>query len=136
MIRIEGEVARPGDYEHRVGMRLSELVNRADGLTVDAYLPQVFVSRQLGDVSIIEGIPGRTGHLQSRRILVADLGKALKGDPELLYAAVAMDPLTSAVLTLKEIRDMVIEMLEAQREWLPQYEGKALKKLDIIDPNR
>jgi protein involved in polysaccharide export with SLBB domain len=82
VIRIEGEVARPGDYEHRVGMRLSELVNRADGLTVDAYLPQVFVSRQLGDVSIIEGIPGRTGHLQSRRILVADLGKALKGDPD------------------------------------------------------
>ena len=54
---------------------------------------------------------------------------ALKGDPELLFAAVAMDPLTSAVLTLKEIRDMVIDMLEAQREWLPQYEGKTLKKV-------
>ena len=57
---------------------------------------------------------------------------ALKGDPELLFAAVAADPLTSAVLTLKEIRDMVAEMLEDQRPWLPQYEGKSLRTLDII----
>jgi alpha-galactosidase len=28
---------------------------------------------------------------------------------------------------------MVLEMLEAQREWLPQYEGKVLKKVEIID---
>jgi alpha-galactosidase len=57
---------------------------------------------------------------------------ALTGDPELLFAAVAADPLTSAVLTLKEIRDMVGEMLEDQRQWLPQYEGKSLRTLDII----
>jgi alpha-galactosidase len=57
---------------------------------------------------------------------------ALTGDPELLFAAVAADPLTSAVLTLKEIRDMVAEMLEDQRQWLPQYEGKSLRTLDII----
>ena len=57
---------------------------------------------------------------------------ALTGDPELLFAAVAADPLTSAVLTLKEIRDMVAEMLEDQRPWLPQYAGKSLRTLDII----
>lgn len=57
---------------------------------------------------------------------------ATKGDPELVFAAMAMDPLTSAVLTLKEIRDMVNEMLEDQREWLPQFEGKALKNVEII----
>ena len=56
----------------------------------------------------------------------------MTGDPELLFAAVAADPLTSAVLTLKEIRDMCIEMLEDQRRWLPQYEGKTLRKVDII----
>ena len=32
--------------------------------------------------------------------------------------------LTSAVLTLQEIRDMTAEMLEAQRAWLPQFAGK------------
>ena len=37
-----------------------------------------------------------------------------------------MDPLTSAVLTLKEIRDMCSEMLEAERKWLPQFKGKAI----------
>jgi alpha-galactosidase len=58
---------------------------------------------------------------------------AVTGDPELLFAAVAADPLTSAVLTLKEIRDMVGEMLEDQRQWLPQYEGKSLRSLPIID---
>ncbi|MDR0654282.1 MAG: hypothetical protein LBG12_13390, partial [Synergistaceae bacterium] len=45
---------------------------------------------------------------------------AVKGDPELAFWAVAMDPLTGAVLTLAEIRDMVIEMFEAEAQWLPQ----------------
>ena len=57
---------------------------------------------------------------------------ALTGDPELAFAAVAMDPLTSAVLSLKETRDMVIEMFEASRKWLPQFEGKKLAKRDHI----
>ena len=50
----------------------------------------------------------------------------LAGDPEGVVHAVAMDPLTSAVLTLKEIRDMCSEMLEAERKWLPQFKGKAI----------
>jgi polysaccharide export outer membrane protein len=82
VVRIEGEVARPGDFEHRTGMTLSELVKRADGLTIDAYLPQAFISRQVGPSSSIEVIPDRTAHLQSRRVIVVDLGKALAGDPE------------------------------------------------------
>ena len=63
--------------------------------------------------------------------LAADAG--LNGDPELAFWAVAMDPLTSAVLTLKEIRDMVFEMFEAEAKWLPQFEGKILKKIGHID---
>lgn len=57
---------------------------------------------------------------------------AITGDPELAFWAVAMDPLTSAVLTLKEIRDMVIEMFEAESQWLPQFSGK-LKEIKHID---
>jgi alpha-galactosidase len=56
--------------------------------------------------------------------LAADAG--ILGDPELAFWAVAMDPLTSAVLTLKEARDMVREMFEAEAPWLPQFEGKSL----------
>jgi alpha-galactosidase len=58
---------------------------------------------------------------------------AIDGDPELAFWAVAMDPLTSAVLTLKEIRDMVAEMLDAESKWLPQFQGKKLIKIDDID---
>jgi len=58
---------------------------------------------------------------------------ALTGDPELVMQAIAMDPLTSAVCTLKEIREMTAEMLEAEREWLGQFEGKSLRPAPIID---
>lgn len=47
---------------------------------------------------------------------------ALNGDRDALYQAVMLDPLTGAVLSLPEIRAMVDEMLQAQREWLPQFE--------------
>ena len=51
---------------------------------------------------------------------------ALSCDPELLMQAVALDPLSSAVCTLGEIRQMCAEMLEAQREWLPGFAGKQI----------
>ena len=51
---------------------------------------------------------------------------ALTGDPEGVVHAAALDPLTSSVCTLKEIRDMCSEMLEAQRRWLPQFAGKSI----------
>ena len=54
------------------------------------------------------------------------------GDPELVEAAISLDPLTGAVLTLKEVRDMVIEMLEAEKKWLPQFQGKSLKPVPTI----
>lgn len=56
----------------------------------------------------------------------------LTGDPEHAMHAIAMDPLTSACLTLKEIRDMTTEMLEAEREWLPQFKGKTLRPTPTI----
>jgi alpha-galactosidase len=57
---------------------------------------------------------------------------ALDGDPEAIVHAVAMDPLSSAICTLKEIRDMCREMLEAQRRWLPQFEGKEIRPTPTI----
>ncbi|HNR30282.1 MAG TPA: alpha-galactosidase [Candidatus Hydrogenedentes bacterium] len=57
---------------------------------------------------------------------------AITGDPELAMAACAVDPLTSACLTLKQVRDMVGEMLEAEARWLPQFEGRKLHPAPII----
>ncbi len=51
---------------------------------------------------------------------------SLTGDPEHIVHAVALDPLTAAVCTLREIRDMASEMLESQREWLARFEGKKI----------
>jgi alpha-galactosidase len=51
---------------------------------------------------------------------------AFTGDPEYAMQAIALDPLTSAVCTLDEVRRMTIEMLEAQRRWLPHLAGKSL----------
>jgi alpha-galactosidase len=46
---------------------------------------------------------------------------ALKKDREAVYQAVMLDPLTSALLTLDEIRSMVDEMFQAERRWLPGF---------------
>lgn len=46
---------------------------------------------------------------------------SLAGDPRMIYHAVCFDPLTSAVLSLAEIKRMVDEMFEANRDYLPQF---------------
>ncbi|NLG27285.1 MAG: alpha-galactosidase [Chloroflexi bacterium] len=45
----------------------------------------------------------------------------LTGDPMLLFQAVAYDPLSAAVLSLAEIRQMVNEMLEVNKPYLPTF---------------
>ena len=46
---------------------------------------------------------------------------ALTGDPRLVFHAIAYDPLSAAVLSLAEIKSMVNEMLEQNRDYLPQF---------------
>lgn len=45
----------------------------------------------------------------------------IASDSEKVCQALAFDPLTSAVLSLDEIKQMTNEMLEAAKEWLPEY---------------
>jgi alpha-galactosidase len=80
-------------------------------------------------------LPPQLAALNQSNLTVQGLAAraAINGDPEMAFWAVAMDPLTSAVLTLKEIRDMVIEMFEAQSQWLPQFKGKSLRRIGHID---
>ncbi len=49
---------------------------------------------------------------------------AITGDPEYAMQAVAMDPLVSAVCTLKEAREMTGELMKTEQQWLPQFKGK------------
>jgi alpha-galactosidase len=46
---------------------------------------------------------------------------AMTGDRGLVHAAVALDPLTSAVQTLPKIHEMAERMLDAEAPWLPQF---------------
>jgi len=57
---------------------------------------------------------------------------ALTADPEYIVQAIAMDPLTSAVCTLREVREMTASMLEAEKQWLPQFAGKTLRQTPPI----
>jgi alpha-galactosidase len=50
---------------------------------------------------------------------------AIEGDPRKVFHAVLFDPLTSAVLSMQEIKDMVDEMMEQNRDWLPQFKHKS-----------
>jgi alpha-galactosidase len=94
----------------------------------------IFVDR-LGLHPIVVGsLPSQCAALNMTNILVQGLTveASFIGDPELVMQAVALDPLTSAVLTLKEIRDMVAEMLEAERRYLPQFANKKLRSVPAI----
>ena len=78
--------------------------------------------------SAIGDLPSQCAAACMTNINVQILGgeAALEADPEKIVHALALDPLTSAVCTLKQIRDMCGEMLEAQRQWLPQFKGKKI----------
>ncbi|HRJ41925.1 MAG TPA: hypothetical protein PL105_08595, partial [Caldilineaceae bacterium] len=45
----------------------------------------------------------------------------LEGDPRKIFQAILHDPLSSAVLTMAEIREMVNEMLAMNRDYLPTF---------------
>lgn len=83
---------------------------------------------------VVGDLPPQCAALNLTNINVQRLAvlAALEGDPEAVVHACALDPLTSAVLTLKEIREMAAEMLEAEREWLPQFEGKTIRPTPTI----
>ena len=84
--------------------------------------------------TVIGNLPPQCAALCMTNINVQQLcaEAALSGDPEHIVHALALDPLTAAVLTLKEIRDMTGEMLEELRPYLPQFEGKSLRPTPII----
>ena len=49
------------------------------------------------------------------------VGAAIKQDKNLIYQAVALDPLAGAVLSLEEVRAMTDEMIDAEKPWLPDF---------------
>ncbi len=94
----------------------------------------VFADRVGMHPTVVGALPPQCAALNMTNVLVQGLAveASFTGDPELIVQAAALDPLTAAVLTLKEIREMVSEMLEAQRTYLPQFEGKSVHSVPTI----
>jgi alpha-galactosidase len=84
--------------------------------------------------TFVGNLPSQCAALNMTNINVQRLAveAALEGDPDKVVQACALDPLAGAVLTLKEARDMAREMLDAEKEWLPQFEGRAVRPTPTI----
>lgn len=95
----------------------------------------VFVDKSGLNPAVIGNLPAHLAAMNQSNISVQSLAveAALKADPEMAFWAIALDPLTSSVLSLKETRDMVIEMFKAEEKWLPQFEGRVLEKIETIE---
>ena len=67
-VEIQGNVAKPGDFELTAGMTLKDLVEKAGGLLPETILDRVEIWRFISQ--------------STRQILSVNLQKALEGDPE------------------------------------------------------
>jgi len=94
----------------------------------------VFADRTGLHRTLVGEIPPQCAALNLTNVNVQRLAvlAAKSGDPETVVQALALDPLTSSVLTLKEIRDMATEMMDAQRQWLPQFSGRSPRPTPTI----
>ena len=101
------------------------ITNLPDGCCVEV---PVIVDKNGIQPQKVGDLPMQCAALNQSNVTVQMLSveAGLSGNPEHIMQAIAMDPLTSAVCTLAEAREMTAEMLEAEREWLPQFEGKTL----------
>jgi alpha-galactosidase len=68
-------------------------------------------------------LPPQCAAINRTNINVQELAVAgaLTGDKDAVHQAIALDPLTGALLTLPQIRTMVDELFEAEKPWLPQF---------------
>ncbi len=71
----------------------------------------------------VGSLPPQCAALNRTNIGVQELAvqAALNGDKDAAFQAVALDPLTSSILTLDEIKKIVDEMLEAEAKYLSQF---------------
>jgi alpha-galactosidase len=108
------------------------ITNLPQGCCVE--VPVFVDSRGLHPVRIGD-LPPQCAALNQSNVTVQQLAvdAALTGNPEYAMQAIALDPLTSAVCTLKEARDMTREMLEAEKQWLPEFEGKKLAAKPLVE---
>jgi len=82
----------------------------------------------------VKKLPTHLAAINARQITVQQLAveAALETDPEKVFQAMAMDPLTSMKCTLDEIREMTIELMAAHKKYLPAFKNKKLSKKPVL----
>jgi protein involved in polysaccharide export with SLBB domain len=107
-IKIEGAVFRPNTYSFYEGMRIADLVAKADGLKEDAYAARATIVRLKSDFT--------------KEAVAVNLGKALQGDAQ------------SNILLKKEDIVTVFSILDFKEEFKVTIDGE-IKKPGEYDYN-
>jgi alpha-galactosidase len=83
----------------------------------------VYVDRGGFNPIHVGALPPQCAALNTVSVAVEEMAveACLTGDPTMVYHAICYDPLTAAVLSLAEIRQMVNEMLAQNRDYLPTF---------------
>ena len=96
------------------------ITNLSEGVCVEV---PVYVDRGGFHPAHVGPLPPQCLALNHVSVMVEEMAveAALTGDPRLVFQSLVYDPLTAAVLSLAEIKAMVNEMLQQNREYLPQF---------------
>jgi alpha-galactosidase len=124
---------------HEYGARIIEAIETNRPITINGNIPNADLIDNLPAGCCVEvpclvdangiqpikvgPLPPQLAALNRTNINVQELivEAALTGSKDSVYHAVMLDPLTAAVCTLPQIREMVDKMLEAEVQWLPKF---------------
>lgn len=89
----------------------------------------VFANRRGFNPTYVGPLPPQLAALNNVSIAVEEMAveAALTGNPRLVFHSIAYDPLTAAVLSLSEIKEMTQAMLNRNRPYLPQFKNIKIK---------
>ncbi len=98
------------------------VTNLPEGACVEV---PVWVSRKGFEPVHVGALPPQCAALTNLTAQIEEMAVegALTGDPRLVFQAICYDPLTSAVLSLAEIRQMVNQMFEQNKAYLPDFKS-------------
>ena len=98
------------------------VTNLPEGACVEV---PVWVSRKGFEPVHVGAIPPQCAALTNLTAQIEEMAVegALTGDPRLVFQAICYDPLTSAVLSLAEIRQMANQMFEQNKDYLTNFKS-------------
>jgi alpha-galactosidase len=101
------------------------ITNLPDGACVEV---PVYADKRGFNPIHVGALPPQCAALNNVSVAVEEMAVegCLTGDPTMVYHAIAYDPLTAAVLSLAEIKQMVNEMFAQNKDYLPTFKRFAV----------